>query len=57
VRAAAGRVFVFGHDAVGDLAARLLVGVAPQEVHLDRFLTAHDVAAGSCDHAPLGASG
>jgi ABC-2 type transport system ATP-binding protein len=45
VRAAAGRTFVFGHDAVADAAARLLVGVAPQEVHLDRFLTAHEVLA------------
>ncbi len=43
VRAPPGRVFVFGHDVVGDLAARLLVGVAPQDVHLDRFLTAHEV--------------
>jgi len=44
VRAPGGRVFVFGHDAVADPArARLLVGVAPQEVHLDRFLTARDV--------------
>jgi len=40
VRAPAGHVFVFGHDAVTDLQSRLLVGVAPQEVHLDRFLTA-----------------
>lgn len=45
VRAPAGRVFVFGHDAVADLQSRLLVGVAPQEVHIDRFLTAHDVLA------------
>jgi ABC-2 type transport system ATP-binding protein len=45
VRAAAGHVFVFGHDAVRDLGARLLVGVAPQEVHLDRFLTAGEVLA------------
>src|SRR6266540_7066222 len=45
VRAPAGRVFVFGHDAVGDLASRLLIGVAPQEVHLDRFLTAREVLA------------
>jgi ABC-2 type transport system ATP-binding protein len=45
VRAAAGRVFVFGHDAISDLAARLLIGVAPQEVHLDRFLTAHELLA------------
>ncbi|HYX86863.1 MAG TPA: ABC transporter ATP-binding protein [Gaiellales bacterium] len=44
VRAPAGRVFVFGHDAVADAPrARLLVGVAPQEVHLDRFLTVRDV--------------
>jgi ABC-2 type transport system ATP-binding protein len=45
VRAVAGRVFVFGHDAVSDLEARLLVGVAPQEVHLDRFLSAREVLA------------
>src|ERR687887_2660727 len=45
VRAPAGRIFVFGHDAVTDLQARVLVGVAPQEVHLDRFLTARDVLA------------
>ena len=43
VRAPAGHVFVFGHDVASDLAARLLVGVAPQEVHLDRFLTAREV--------------
>ena len=43
VRAAPGHVFVFGHDTVCDLTARLLVGVAPQEAHLDRFLTAHEV--------------
>jgi ABC-2 type transport system ATP-binding protein len=43
VRAPAGRVFVFGHDSVTDRRARLLLGVAPQEVHLDRFLTARDV--------------
>ncbi len=43
VRAPAGRIFVFGHDAVTDLHARLLVGLAPQEVHLDRFLTARDL--------------
>jgi ABC-2 type transport system ATP-binding protein len=40
-----GRIFVFGHDAVSDLATRRLVGVAPQEVHLDRFLTAREVLA------------
>jgi ABC-2 type transport system ATP-binding protein len=45
VRVPVGRVFVFGRDAARDLAARLLVGVAPQEVHLDRFLTARDVLA------------
>ena len=43
VRVPAGTVFVFGHDATRDLEARLLVGVAPQEVHLDRFLTAREV--------------
>jgi ABC-2 type transport system ATP-binding protein len=45
VRAPNDRVFVFGHDAVSRLEARLLVGVAPQEVHLDRFLTAREVLA------------
>jgi ABC-2 type transport system ATP-binding protein len=45
VRAPAGRIFVFGHDAVVDLRARLLVGVAPQEAHLDRFVGARDVLA------------
>ncbi len=34
---------MFGHDAVADAQARLLVGVAPREVHLDRFLTAREV--------------
>ncbi len=43
VRAPAGRIFVFGHDAATDGAARLLVGLAPQDVHLDRFLTAREV--------------
>jgi ABC-2 type transport system ATP-binding protein len=43
VRAAPGRIFVFGHDALADPRARLLIGLAPQEVHLDRFLTARDV--------------
>jgi ABC-type multidrug transport system ATPase subunit len=38
VRAPAGRILVFGHDAVADYRrARLLLGLAPQEVHLDRF--------------------
>jgi ABC-2 type transport system ATP-binding protein len=44
VRAAPGQIFVFGHDAVADAAsARMLVGLAPQEVHLDRFLTTTEV--------------
>lgn len=44
VRAPAGRVFVFGRDVVAQAAqARLLVGVAPQDVHLDRFLTTREV--------------
>ncbi len=44
VRAPPGCIFVFGHDAVRDAErARLLLGLAPQEVHLDRFLTARDV--------------
>jgi ABC-2 type transport system ATP-binding protein len=43
VRTPAGRVFVFGHDAAVDPRARLLTGVAPQDVHLDRFLTAREV--------------
>ena len=43
VRAPAGHAFVFGHDTVTDLQSRLLVGVAPQEVHLDRFLSAREV--------------
>ena len=43
VRAPVGKLFVFGHDAVSDPRARLLLGLAPQEVHLDRFLTAREV--------------
>ncbi|MDP8910795.1 MAG: ABC transporter ATP-binding protein [Actinomycetota bacterium] len=43
VRAPAGRVFIFGHDAVTDSRSRLLLGVAPQEAHLDRFLTAREL--------------
>jgi len=43
VRIARGHAFVFGHDAAAELEARILVGVAPQEVHLDRFLTAREV--------------
>jgi ABC-2 type transport system ATP-binding protein len=43
VRIGRGQAFVFGHDASADLEARILVGVAPQEVHLDRFLTTREV--------------
>jgi ABC-2 type transport system ATP-binding protein len=39
------RLFVFGHDAVSDPVVRLLVGVAPQDIHLDRFLTTREVLA------------
>jgi ABC-2 type transport system ATP-binding protein len=46
VRAPAERIFVFGWDAVAQAAqARLLVGVAPQDVHLDRFLSSREVLA------------
>lgn len=44
VRAPAGSIHVFGHDAAaGATEARKLVGLAPQDVHLDRFLTAREV--------------
>ena len=44
VRGPAGHVKVFGHDAVADhRLARTMVGLTPQEVHLDRFLTAREV--------------
>ncbi len=44
VRAPAGRIFVFGRDAVAEASrARLKIGVAPQDVHLDRFLTTREV--------------
>ena len=44
VRAPAGRIRIFGHDAVADhRRARLLVGLAPEEVHLDRFLSVRQV--------------
>lgn len=44
LRGPAGHVRVFGHDAVTDpRRARTFVGLAPQEVHLDRFLTAREV--------------
>lgn len=45
VRVASGHVFVFDLDVVDDLRARMLVGVAPQEIHLDRFLTARELLA------------
>ncbi|HWH15932.1 MAG TPA: ABC transporter ATP-binding protein [Miltoncostaeaceae bacterium] len=46
VRVPAGHIRVFGHDAVSDAQrARLMVGLAPQDVHLDRFLTAQEVLA------------
>jgi ABC-2 type transport system ATP-binding protein len=44
VRAPADHIWVFGHDAIEQAGqARLLVGVAPQDVHLDRFLTTREV--------------
>src|SRR5919106_3839709 len=43
VRIRRGHAHVFGHDVGAELEARLLVGVAPQEVHLDRFLTTKEV--------------
>jgi ABC-2 type transport system ATP-binding protein len=44
VRAPAGRISIFDHDAVADAGrARLALGLAPQEVHLDRFLTTREV--------------
>src|SRR5919106_2543949 len=43
VRIDRGHAFVFGHDAAAELETRILVGVAPQEVHLDRFLTAREL--------------
>ena len=43
VRCEPGRIFVFGHDAAHEAQARLLTGVAPQDVHLDRFLSARDL--------------
>ena len=43
IRALRGSISIFGFDAVSDAHARLLVGVAPQDVHLDRFLTAREV--------------
>ena len=46
VRAPAGHIFVLGRDAVSEAAhVRLQVGVAPQDIHLDRFLTTREVLA------------
>jgi ABC-2 type transport system ATP-binding protein len=46
VRVTDGSIRVFGHEAVGDriesLAARSIVGLAPQDVNLDRFLTVYE---------------
>jgi ABC-2 type transport system ATP-binding protein len=46
VRVTEGSIRVFGHEAVGEsasaLAARRLVGLAPQEINLDRFLTVYE---------------
>ncbi len=44
VRAPAGCISVFGCDVVAEAPqARLQVGVAPQDVHLDRFLTTREI--------------
>jgi ABC-2 type transport system ATP-binding protein len=46
VRVTSGSIHVFGHDALGDsseaLAARAIVGLSPQDVNLDRFLTVYE---------------
>jgi ABC-2 type transport system ATP-binding protein len=43
VQPTSGAIRVFGHDAIGDYAeARQAVGLAPQEVNLDWFLTAEE---------------
>src|SRR5690348_14900064 len=46
VRVTSGSIRVFGHEAVGDgldsLAARSIIGLAPQDVNLDRFLTVYE---------------
>jgi ABC-2 type transport system ATP-binding protein len=46
VRVTGGAIRVFGHEALGDgpsvLAARRLVGLAPQDVNLDRFLSVYE---------------
>lgn len=44
VRAPADHIYVFGRDVVAEAPrARLQVGVAPQDVHLDRFLTTREI--------------
>jgi ABC-2 type transport system ATP-binding protein len=46
VRVTSGTIRVFGHEALADgpsmLAARRLIGLSPQEVNLDRFLTVYE---------------
>jgi ABC-2 type transport system ATP-binding protein len=46
VRVTSGSIRVFGHEAVGDrletLAARAIIGLAPQDINLDRFLTVYE---------------
>jgi ABC-2 type transport system ATP-binding protein len=46
VRVTSGSISVFGHSAVGDgvsaLAARRTIGLSPQDVNLDRFLTVYE---------------
>jgi ABC-2 type transport system ATP-binding protein len=46
VRVTSGSIRVFGHEAVGDgldsLAARSIIGLAPQDINLDRFLTVEE---------------
>jgi ABC-2 type transport system ATP-binding protein len=46
VRVTSGSIRVFGHEALGDsvevLAARAIVGLSPQDVNLDRFLTVYE---------------
>jgi ABC-2 type transport system ATP-binding protein len=46
VRVTDGSIRIFGHEALGDgmsvLAARRLIGLSPQDVNLDRFLTVYE---------------
>jgi ABC-2 type transport system ATP-binding protein len=46
VRVTEGSIRVFGHEAVGDglesLASRAIIGLSPQDVNLDRFLTVYE---------------